>query len=227
MAPQTDTAIALVPVRGGSRGLPGKNVRPLAGKPLYRHAVDQALRTVGQCIVSTDIEEILQADLPAGCSAVRRPDDLADDDTPMAPVILHALQSAGVDAGEVVLLQATSPLRTDADIADALRLHRARGFSLTMSVTQADRGVLKWGRIVEDRFEPLAGAESCFANRQSLPPVHRPNGAIYIFGAADYLAAQTFPTRSIGAYAMPHERSFDIDTMDDFEAVEQALARQA
>ncbi len=225
MAPQTDAAIALVPVRGGSRGLPGKNVRDLAGKPLYRHAVDQALRTLGRCVISTNIEEILNADLPEGCTAIRRPEELSRDETPMAPVILHALQSAALKDGEIVLLQATSPLRSDSDILDALRLHRERGFAMTMSVTEADRGVLKWGRIVDDRFEPLAEPESCFANRQSLPPVHRPNGAIYIFGAGDYLAAETFPTRSIGAYPMPHDRSFDIDTLDDFLTVEQAMMR--
>lgn len=227
MATTSDTAIALVPLRGGSRGLPGKNLRELAGKPLYRHAVDQALRTVGRCLVTTDIEEVLSSDLPEGCIPVRRPADLAGDETPMEPVIVHALRAAAITQGPVCLLQPTSPLRADSDIAEAMQLHRQRGFSLIMSVTEADAGVQKWGRVVDGEFRPLTEPELCFQNRQTLPPVYRPNGAIYIFEATDFLQEGTFPTRNIGAYLMPKSRSADIDTIEDFELAELVMQRQA
>ena len=106
---------------------------------------------------------------------------------PMAPVLVHALQQAGVQ-GTVVLLQATSPLRTPADIRAAVDLFATGAHGLVMSVTEADRGVLKWGRLEGSRFVPLSSPEHCFANRQSLPPVVRPNGAVYVFDAARLIA---------------------------------------
>lgn len=218
-----DPAIALVPLRAGSRGLPGKNLRDLAGKPLYRHAVDQALRTLGRCVITTDIEAVLTADLPDGCTLVRRPVDLASDETPMAPVVAHALEAASIAEGQVCLLQATSPLRSDSDVTEAIELHRQRGFALTMSVTEADAGVQKWGRVIDGEFRPLTEPELCFQNRQALPPVHRPNGAVYVFEAAGFLRDKAWPVHNIGAYLMPKERSFDIDTLEDFELAETGM----
>ena len=86
-----------------------------------------------------------------------------------------------------------------------------------MSVTEADRGVLKWGRLEGSRFVPLSSPEHCFANRQSLPPVVRPNGAIYVLDAAGFLARGSFVTEHIGVVEMSAERSQDIDNLEDFE----------
>ena len=88
---------AVIPLRAGSRGLPGKNVRPLAGRPLYRHAVDQAIEAgAARVVISTDVAEVLQAALPAPVQLVARPAELAGDTVPMAPVLVHALQAANV-----------------------------------------------------------------------------------------------------------------------------------
>jgi CMP-N-acetylneuraminic acid synthetase len=212
---------AVIPLRGGSKGLPGKNTRALAGKPLYRHAVDLALQAgASRVLLSTDIPEILHASHPANVVPLTRPPELCGDTVPMAPVLLHALQ-AGRCSGPVVLLQATSPLRQLADVQAALQQLASGAFELVMSVTEADRGVLKWGQLLPDgRFQPLSKPEYCFTNRQSLPPVFKPNGAVYAFQAAWFLSNQGFVSERIGTVMMPTERSHDIDNLTDFERCE-------
>ncbi len=214
---------AVIPLRAGSKGLPFKNIRLLAGKPLYRHAVDQALQAGAQrVVITTDMPEVLTADLPAQVTLVERPPELAGDAVPMAPVLQHALRAAGC-RGTVVLLQATSPLRRRIDIESALAVFAGGLFELVMSVTSADRGVLKWGTLQGNRFQPLSDPAHCFANRQSLPPVVRPNGALYVLSAERFVASGSFVSEHIGMVEMPAERSQDIDSLDDFERCEAAL----
>ncbi|OSZ74759.1 cytidylyltransferase domain-containing protein [Hydrogenophaga sp. IBVHS1] len=214
---------AVIPLRAGSRGLPSKNIRPLAGKPLYRHALDQALAAgASRVVITTDIPEVLWAELPTQVTLVERPAQLAGDSVPMAPVLQHALETANVH-GPVVLLQATSPLRRPADIEAALGVFAGGYFELVMSVTEADRGVLKWGTLRGNRFQPLSDPAHCFANRQSLPQVVRPNGAIYVCDADWFLARGSFVSERIGVLPMPAERSQDIDTLEDFERCEALL----
>jgi len=95
-----------------------------------------------------------------------------------------------------------------------------------MSVTEADRSVLKWGRLEGDRFVPLSDPAHCFANRQSLPPVVKPNGAVYVLDAARFVASGSFVSEHIGALVMPAERSHDIDNLQDFERAEALLRTQ-
>lgn len=214
---------AVIPLRAGSKGLPSKNIRPLAGKPLYRHAVDQALQAGAQrVVITTDIPEVLWAELPTQVTLVERPPELAGDTVPMAPVLQHALHTADCH-GTVVLLQATSPLRLLSDIEAALAVFAGGYFELVMSVTSADRGVLKWGTLRGNRFQPLSDPAHCFANRQSLPPVVRPNGALYVLNAERFVASGSFVSERIGVVEMPAERSQDIDSLDDFERCEAAL----
>lgn len=217
------TLIAIVPVRGGSKGLPGKNIRPLAGKPLYRHAVDQGLEAGAEVLISTDIEEILAQDHGKGVSAIRRPAELAGDTVPMDPVLIHALRGRG--EAMVVLLQATSPLRRAGDIAAALEVYRTGRFDLVLSVTPTPASILKYGLREGDRFVPVAKPDYCFMNRQQLPAVFRPNGAVYVFDAGWLRANGGLATDRIGMVEMPADRSLDIDTLEDFERVEAVLRR--
>ena len=168
-------------------------------------------------LLSTDIHEVLTAELPQSVQALQRPSELCGDTVPMAPVLVHALQTAQVQ-GPVVLLQATSPLRQVVDVHQALVRLASGAFDLVMSVTDADRGVLKWGQVQPDgRFVPLSRPEHCFANRQSLPPVYKPNGAVYAMDAQWFIEQKSFVSEHIGTVVMPAERSFDIDNMNDFE----------
>lgn len=218
---------AVIPLRAGSKGLPGKNTRVLAGQPLYRHAVNAALQAgAARVVISTDIGELLSAPLPARVEVLQRPPDLAGDAVPMAPVLVHAIASARIQ-GTLVLLQATSPLRCAADIQAALAVYATGAHDVVMSVTAADRGVLKWGLIEGERFVPLADPAFCFANRQSLPAVVRPNGAVYVVDAAGFAARGGFVTDRIGVMAMDAERSQDIDTLADFERCETLMHAMA
>jgi N-acylneuraminate cytidylyltransferase len=191
---------------------------------LFRHAVDLALAAgASRVIISTNIDEVLAAELPAGVQAMPRPPELCSDDVPMAPVLAYALRTAQVQ-GVVVLLQATSPLRQVSDVQATLQRLATGDFELVMSVTEADRGVLKWGQLLADgRFAPLSSPEHCFSNRQSLPPVYKPNGAVYAMSAKWFLSQQSFVSERIGTVIMPTERSYDIDNLSDFELCEALL----
>ena len=218
---------AVIPLRAGSKGLPSKNIRPLAGKPLYRHAMDQALAAgASRVVITTDIPDVLWAELPTQVTLVERPAELAGDNVPMAPVLQHALETADVH-GTVVLLQATSPLRRAADIEEALRVFAGGYFELVMSVTEADRGVLKWGTLRGNRFQPLSDPAHCFANRQSLPAVVRPNGALYVLNAEWFVTRGSFVSERIGVLQMPADRSQDIDSLEDFERCEALLQQNS
>ncbi|MBK5926886.1 cytidylyltransferase domain-containing protein [Rhodobaculum claviforme] len=215
--------IALVPVRAGSKGLPGKNLRPLAGVPLWRRAVNQGLAVGAEVIVSTDIPEILSHPPEDGLRILPRPEALAGDTVPMDPVIAHALRAVPGPA-TVVLLQATSPLRRLRDIRAGLALHATGDWDLVMSVAPADAGVLKWGRLEGGAFRPLGDPGHPFSNRQSLPPVWRPDGAVYVFDADGWRARGTLACDRIGAVRVAPDSALDIDTAADFARAEAALA---
>ena len=217
---------AIIPIRAGSKGLPGKNTRILAGLPLYMHAVHLALDAgATRVLITTDIAEVLEADLPEAVLVVRRPSQLCGDDVPMSPVLLHLLAQEKVQ-GPVVLLQATSPMRQVSDVQEALMQLNTGDFDLVMSVTEAERSVLKWGTILYNkRYVPLAGADYCFTNRQSLPPVYRPNGALYAMKAEWFLNNGSLATERLGTVIMPAERSQDIDSLADFERCEALMGQ--
>jgi CMP-N,N'-diacetyllegionaminic acid synthase len=221
--PQTVDTVAIVPVRAGSKGLPGKNIMPVNGLPLYLHAVNQGLRTVGRVLLSTNIDAIDDAALPSGCTLCRRPAELAADDTPMDAVIRHLIDDRALTGKRVVLLQATSPLRLDSDILAALELFGTQQYDMVLSVVERDRGVLKYGTLEGAAFSAMREQRFCFFNRQQLPTVHGPNGAVYVFDADRFVIARGFPSNRIGAVEMPIERSADIDTVADLRHVEDML----
>lgn len=217
--------IAFVPVREGSKGLPGKNLRVLEGVPLYERAVAQGLRVVGSCVVSTDIRQVLDKPPPEGCVIVSRPEELCADDVPMDAVINHLIESLDLEAEvKIVLLQATSPLRSDADVSSAIALHAQNGHDLVMSLTRSDPSILKYGMLEGVDYTPLASPKYCFANRQDLPTVFRPNGAIFVFSVGAFRQNKGLATQKIGAIEMPADRSVDIDSLTDFEHVAARLA---
>ena len=219
--------IAFIPARAGSKGLAGKNTRPLLGRPLYVHAVEQAWAAgLDRVVISTDVDEIVGTDHGPGVRVVERPASLAGDRVTMAEVLLDYLDRVETGEGVMVLLQPTSPLRTGDDIRAAVDLYRSGGWDMVMSVTGAERGVLKWGTIEGGEFKALRAQEHMFANRQALPPVHRPNGAIYVFGAGWLRQARSLAAGRIGAFEMPQERSYDIDTAADFDRCEELLRQR-
>lgn len=212
--------IAFVPIRAGSKGLENKNTKLFAGLPLYEHAVRQGLRCCARCIVSTDIDSVLVAPAVDALVLHRRPAGFATDNTPMDAVLVEAIVSLDLADKNIVLLQATSPLRSDATIREAIERHRNGADDLVMSVAETDRTILKCGLIEDGRFVPVRKPDYCFANRQSLPDVYRPNGAVFIFSSDWFLANGGLATDRIGAVIMPASQSLDVDTVDDFARAE-------
>jgi len=199
--------------------------------PLYGHSVAAAQEAgASMVILSTDIESVLNGVHPDGVVSLRRPKQFAGDLSSMADVVGHVLsQQSGLgiaDSTIVVLLQPTSPLRLAEDIHSGVERLVTTDSDLAMGVTETDNGVLKYGRVVDGVFVPLSRPEHCFANRQTLPPVMRPNGAIYAFRAGWFRRNGGFETSRIVAVQMPMERSIDVDTIEDFERAEALLLQR-
>ncbi len=225
MALRTDW-IGLIPMRRGSRRVIGKNTRKLAGKPLYSYTLETAKRAGAKRIyISTDIPEVINAPSPNGVMVLSRRPELAEDETPMGRVVADFLTvPPGAELADeeiIVLLQPTSPLRTEKDILNCLEKFAELKVGLVMSVAAAESSILKCGRMEGDIFIPLSTVDNCFANSQSLPRAYRPNGAVFVFTAGGF-RKNGFAVEKIGACPMPAERSLDIDEEKDFAAI-QAL----
>lgn len=219
--------LGLIPARGGSKGLPGKNIRPLAGKPLLAWTIEAARgsRYLDRIVLSSDDEAILACGRQWGAETpFVRPRHLAADDAPGMAVVLHALeQLPGYDW--VVLLQPTSPLRLAQDIDAAIeRLHDC-GAPACVSVTAVDKSPY-WMYFLsgEHCLQPVLPLSERAVNRQCLPDIYVLNGAVYVAEIAGLQASGSFLGGGAVAYVMPASRSVDIDTERDFALAEAELA---
>ena len=215
----------IIPLRAGSKGMPNKNITELEGKPLYMHAVDLARECgAARIIITTDIDEVLQEDFDNQVDLLIRPTNLCSDHTPMSPVLVDAIVKAKV-TGVVVLLQPTSPLRSAQDLKACLDLFEHENCDIVITLSKCDSNVLKWGQLTNDGlFNPFSGGKYVFSNRQSLPSVYKPNGAIYVF-SAEWLTfhKNLGSAKSIYGVLMPASRSHDIDTLEDFTLCQELL----
>jgi CMP-N-acetylneuraminic acid synthetase len=220
------TALAVVLARGGSKGLPGKNLLPVAGKPLLAWSVEAALQAarVDRVVVSSDDAAILAAARDAGAETLQRPAHLAQDDTTSEASLIHAWQEAGRGEDVLVLLQPTSPLRTAADVDDALALLDRVDVDAVISVVEPDRS--PWKCFYADENGHLRGLvddDTPFRPRQELPRAFAPNGAIYAVRSALFEATgRLFQPRTV-PFEMPAERGLDVDTADDLARAEAML----
>lgn len=227
------SAVAIVPARAGSKGLPGKNVRPLLGLPLAAWTLDaaRAARRVRRVVTTTDDPVVAALARSRGATVVDRPAELAGDGASIVEATLHAAAAAGLSADDaIVLLQPTSPLRAAEDIDAAVALfERGRGRGSVMSVSELEHHPLKALLIdAEGALHPVSGqAETLSAARQSLPRAVRQNGAVYVIRLAELKAGRSFFAAPCLAYPMPPDRSEDIDDLDDFRRCEAILAARA
>jgi CMP-N,N'-diacetyllegionaminic acid synthase len=223
--------VATICARGGSQGLPGKNIRPLAGKPLIAHSIEQALACprIDAVYVSTDDPEIAEIARLYGAEVpFLRPAELATASAPKLPVVRHlveAIEAAGVAVGRIVDLQPTSPLRDRTDIDACLDLLDAdTDCVITGCIAHANPyfNMVELDEGGHARLsKPLAGD---IAGRQMAPPVYAMNGSVYAWHRAT-LDKGLWGGRT-RLHAMPPERSVDIDTAIDFQLAE-LLIREA
>lgn len=216
---------ALIPARGGSKGIPGKNVKLIAGKPLIVWTIEAALRSsfIDAVVVSTDDPAIAEVARCAGAQVpFMRPTELAQDETPGMGPALHALdQLPKYDS--LLLLQPTSPLRTTEDIDACLVLATQQHAPSVVSVCEADTHPYWTYRLGKDQALERFVDAAPIARRQDLPQVFALNGALY-FAHAKWLRRNgTFINRETIAYVMTRERSIDIDTPLDWKFAEFLL----
>lgn len=218
--------LALITARGGSKGLPRKNVLQVAGRPLIAWTIEAALKSniVDRVVLSSDDNEIIETAKSWGCSVpFRRPAHLANDTASSMQVVLHALeQLPGFDY--VILLQPTSPLRTASDIDAAFHELKSTGAPSCVSVCEADQSPywmyhLSSEKKLNNVLQPPSGA----TRRQDLPTVYVLNGAIYI-AQVDWLRkSQNFITDDTAGYVMSQYSSIDIDTKDDLDVFQARI----
>ena len=221
------TALGLIPARGGSKSVPRKNVRDLAGKPVIVWTIEAALAcpTLDRVVVSTDDEEIARIARSHGADVpFMRPAGLALDDTPDLPVYRHVLAELGAAPRVVAWLRPTAPLRTADDIAAALGLLDQTGADCVRSICLAEHHPSWMVTLDGDRLEPLGDVARYF-RRQELPPVYRLNGAVDVVRCAAVPPEGPLFAGDVRGYAMPAERSVDLDSELDFVLAEALLTR--
>jgi N-acylneuraminate cytidylyltransferase/CMP-N,N'-diacetyllegionaminic acid synthase len=223
--------VGVICARGGSKGVPHKNIRPLAGKSLIAYTIETALASalIDRIIVSTDDVNIADVAGKYGANVpFLRPAELARDDTPVIDSVLHAMrwldEHEGYRPDYVMLLQPTSPLRSTEDIDGAVQLAREKQADSVVSVYSVHQHPYWMKRVTKDgRLVDFLSLDRTYTCRQDLPSVYALNGAIYLARREILLERQTFYTNQTCAYVMPPERSLDIDTLWDFYMTELIL----
>jgi N-acylneuraminate cytidylyltransferase/CMP-N,N'-diacetyllegionaminic acid synthase len=222
--------------RSGSKGVPGKNLAQVAGKPLIVHSVEQAVSTglFAAVAVSSDSQAILDAAAAAGATIlVERPMELATDVAPKLPVIQHCLIEAERAAGRtfeiVVDLDSTSPLRLPGDIAEAVALLERTGADNVITAMPARRSpYFNLVEVDEDGFVHLSKTlEVPVTRRQESPRCFDMNASIYVWWRKSLLRGTSVFMDRTRLFEMPEERSIDIDTPLDLKIVELLFAQRS
>ena len=224
------SVVALIPARGGSKGIHRKNLFPLAGKPLVVHSIEQALqsRLVTNTVVSTDDDEIAFVSAAAGALVVRRPADISGDKATSESALIHALHSLegiGLALPDlVVFLQCTAPVRRPQDIDSAIASLLDKGADSLLSVSPSHRFL--WteeggeARSINYDFQRRP-------RRQDMLPQFAENGSIYVFRTRALLGSGNRLSGKVALYVMDEESAVDIDSLLDMKLAEMLLSERA
>lgn len=218
--------LAVIAARGGSKGLPGKNVREVGGKPMIAWTIEAALQAacLDRAILSSDDEGIIEVARRYGCDVPYvRPAELAQDDTSGMVPVLHAIRTLPEAYDYIMLLQPTSPLRTAADIEACVALCFETQAQACVSVTPVKHHPWWTFELSGHRLVPLIEAPEKSTRRQELPKAYGLNGAIYMARTPWLEAHQTFVSSETVGYVMPAERSVDVDTEFDLAIASMLL----
>ncbi|MEK4248255.1 acylneuraminate cytidylyltransferase family protein [Paenibacillus sp. FSL W7-1287] len=218
--------LAVITARGGSKGVPRKNVRNLGGKPLIAWTIEEAQKSkyITKLILSSEDKDIIDVAKQYGCEVpFIRPLELAQDDTLGIDVVIHAMiQCPGYDY--VILLQPTSPLRTVKDIDGCIEYMFKHEADYCVSVKEAKESPYWMYNINgKNQIRPLIKQEHFALRRQELPPVYLLNGAVYVAKCDKLLQSKSFLTEETLAYVMPEDHSHDIDSEMDFAMCEYII----
>ena len=223
--------IGLITARGGSKGIPGKNIKLLAGKPMIAWTIQAALesRRLSRVIMSTDDPEIARIARDWGAEVpFMRPSGLAQDDTSHITVVEHTIhwleEHENAKPNYIMLLQPTSPLRSSEDIQDSIVIALKHDAVAVVSVIETQHHPYLTKRILEDgTLTDFVSTDISYLRRQALPQAYALNGAIYLNRTESLLRDHTFLPKGTFPYVMPQERSLDMDSLWDFHLVELIL----
>ncbi len=228
--------LGLIPARGGSKGVPRKNIKPLCGKPLLAYTAEAALasRRLSRVILSTEDEEIAEAGRSYGLETpFLRPTELACDETPMLPVVQHAvrfLEDSGERFDAVCLLQPTNPLRSADDIDACIQL---------LEISEADAVVTMlpvpaelnphwvYFEEAEGWLRLSTGEATPIPRRQELPPAFHREGSVYVTRREVLMEQNSFYGARLMGYVMSAERSVNIDTPEDWQRAEELVSQKS
>ena len=215
--------LAVIPARGGSKGLPGKNIRMLGGKPLIAWTIDAAKKSeyIDRLILSSEDDGIISTARGCGCEVpFVRPVELAADDTPGIVPVLHAVEALEEKYDVLVLLQPTSPFRQTEDIDGAIRRCIENKADSCVSVMEVEKHPAWMFHLTDlGHLTPILAAKA--SPRQQLDPVFVLNGAVYVVSIPALLEQEKLVFKNATlAYPMPAEYSMDIDTPFDFTLCE-------
>lgn len=221
----------LIPARGGSKGIPHKNIKLLSGKPLISYSIEVARQLTDDenICVSTDDDEIIQVASSCGLAVpFKRPEYLATDSAGTYEVLLHAIdfyEKLGMYYDAVVLLQPTSPLRTAQQVEEAIRLYDD-SIDAVVSVCESPQN--PYYNLFEENLNGylrISKGDGAFRRRQDVPPVWMFNGAIYIFNVVSLRKGYFDDFKKIRKFVMPLDVSIDLDTITDWMYLEALMTK--
>jgi N-acylneuraminate cytidylyltransferase/CMP-N,N'-diacetyllegionaminic acid synthase len=219
-----DRCLAVIPARGGSKGISRKNIQLLLGKPLLAYTIEaaQQARSLGRILVSTEDPEIAKIASQFGAEVpFLRPSELARDETPTLPVLQHVLTRLkaleNFEPEIIVLLQPTSPLRRASDIDRAVALLQKSGADSVVSLCLAEYSPFWMRRLEGDRVLPFLPDAPEYLRRQDLPPVYQLNGAVYVTRRRVLLEQSRLLGDDTRGIVMDVESSVDIDKPLDWK----------
>jgi N-acylneuraminate cytidylyltransferase len=223
--------IAIIPARGGSKSIPGKNIRPLGGKPLLAWSIEVARQVseIDRIIISTDDPQIALVGRSYGAEVYARPPHLATDEALVIDALkdlLQTLRTEGETAEWIVLLEPTCPLRAPDDVRECFRLIAQGNFDSVATFKNAELNPHRAWRLNNGVPEVFIPGAIPWLPRQKLPKAYQLNGAVYVFRAR-FLAreSKSLLVGKVGAVMMPRDRSQDIDDSLDFTIVEELLKK--
>jgi CMP-N,N'-diacetyllegionaminic acid synthase len=221
--------LAVIPARGGSKGVKRKNLRNIGGKPLIEWTIDAAKNAqyVDRVIFSSEDQELMDVAAEIGCEVpFVRPDDLATDTASMIDVVCHAIRECGETHDYVVLLQPTSPLRNSEDIDQVVSMCVKNNAPACISVSKVSKSPYwMYERKEKGLISPLKISPEIKAyRRQDLPSIYQLNGAIYFADSRWLLERNSFVCEETISYVMPSERSVDVDEELDLIMINTILS---
>lgn len=217
--------VAIIPARGGSKGIPKKNILPLAGKPLIAHTIEASISSgvVDRTIVSTDCQEIANTSKEYGAEIIERPNEFATDTASSESVLFHAietLEKQGYSPDIIVFLQCTSPLRKAEVITEAVNKVINKGYDSALS---AYKSFKYYGKHENEEYIPFRKER---IRRQEMTPWYCDNGAVYVVKKDILLKERNRYGGKIGLVMMSEEDSIEIDTLLEKEIMEKLFEKR-